>query len=297
MTLSLLGLTAVLAALYLYWTTRGDKRSTATPTASSTTTPIEDGVLLTRLAQRRWNGHRATWMHFGFVFALGFLNLAFEYTTDVRPEGKRPVPELRPEVEIKVVPTIQPEDTPPPPPPPPAPVETFSLNDIIETVDEPVLIEEPVLEQPVAVAPDVVAVVAPPPPPPAPERMEEVKVDVSETYEVVEQMPRFGECDEALPKDELALCSNLALLKYMSKKTRYPSLAHANGVQGTAVVSFVVERDGSITDLELVRDPGAGTGAEAMRVVRSMPRWEPGRQRGEPVRVRFKLPVKFKLTN
>ena len=296
MTLSLLGLTAVLAALYLYWTTRGDKRSTATPTASSKTTPIEDGVLLTRLAQRRWNGHRATWMHFGFVFALGFLNLAFEYTTDVRPEGKRHVPELRPEVEIKVVPTIQPEDTPPPPPPPPAPVETFSLNDIIETVDEPVLIEEPVLEQPVAVAPDVVAVVAPPPPP-APERMEEPKVDIQEVFRVVEQMPRFGGCDANLTEDALASCSNRAILEYIGDKTRYPSLAVDNRVQGTAVVSFVIERDGSITDLELLRDPGAGTGAEALRVVRSMPRWEPGRQRGEPVRVRFNLPVKFRLTN
>jgi protein TonB len=80
---------------------------------------------------------------------------------------------------------------------------------------------------------------------------------------------------------------------------KYPAIARENGIQGRVVVQFVVEKDGKITDANVVRDIGAGCGEEALRVVNSMnsmnQRWTPGKQRGKPVRVQFTLPVSFKL--
>jgi protein TonB len=76
---------------------------------------------------------------------------------------------------------------------------------------------------------------------------------------------------------------------------RYPSLAKDNGIEGTVVVRFIVEKDGSISQPAIIRDIGGGCGAEALRVVKSMPTWLPGKQQGRPVRVQFSLPVQFKL--
>ena len=78
-------------------------------------------------------------------------------------------------------------------------------------------------------------------------------------------------------------------------------MARENNVQGTAVIRFIVEKDGSLTEMEIVRDPGAGLGREALRVVNLMnqleAKWTPGKQNARPVRVRFNLPVKFRLQN
>ncbi|MCI4649500.1 MAG: energy transducer TonB [Phaeodactylibacter sp.] len=89
------------------------------------------------------------------------------------------------------------------------------------------------------------------------------------------------------------------MLEFIYKNIKYPAIARENGVEGTAVVQFVVETDGSITDANVVRDPGAQTGAEALRVVNLMKeqgiQWIPGKQRGRAVRVQFNLPVRFRL--
>ena len=93
-------------------------------------------------------------------------------------------------------------------------------------------------------------------------------------------------------RSEKAICLGIQNLKY-------PTIARENGVQGNAVVGFVVERDGTVQGVTLRRDPGAGTGAEAMRVVNLMNtsgiKWTPGKQRGKPVRVQYNLPVRFRL--
>ena len=85
------------------------------------------------------------------------------------------------------------------------------------------------------------------------------------------------------------------MLEYIYARLKYPEIAKNASVQGTAVITFVVEKDGSITDAKIIRDPGAMTGQEALNVVESFPNWLPGRQRGQPVRVQFNLPVKFRL--
>jgi len=85
------------------------------------------------------------------------------------------------------------------------------------------------------------------------------------------------------------------MLKYVHDRIKYPSIAKEVGIEGRVIIQFVVEKDGSITQANIVRDIGGGCGAEALRVVKSMPTWIPGRQQSNPVRVRFTLPVKFGL--
>lgn len=104
----------------------------------------------------------------------------------------------------------------------------------------------------------------------------------SKVFDVVEQMPSFPG-------------GQGALLEYLASHVKYPVVAQENGVQGRVVVSFVVERDGSITDVRVVRSVDPSLDREAQRVVSSMPRWTPGKQNGSAVRVKYNVPVMFKL--
>ncbi len=85
------------------------------------------------------------------------------------------------------------------------------------------------------------------------------------------------------------------LMKYLSDNIKYPSQARELGIQGKVFLSFVIEKDGSVTDVTLLRGIGGGCDEEAIRVVKNMPNWIPGKQRNIPVRVRFNLPVNFRL--
>ncbi len=117
----------------------------------------------------------------------------------------------------------------------------------------------------------------------------------SEIYKVVDQMPRFPGCE--MKDDEMAkkYCSTDKMLKFIYRNIKYPEKARDDGSEGTVVISFVVEKDGSIVHPKIVRNIAGGCGEEALRVVKKMPKWTPGKQRGQTVRVQFNLPVKFKL--
>lgn len=119
--------------------------------------------------------------------------------------------------------------------------------------------------------------VAAPPPPPAPKPEVATKV-----FDVVEEMPSFPG-------------GNGALMSYLASNIKYPVVAQENGVQGRVSVSFVVERDGSISDVRVARSVDPSLDREAQRVVKSMPRWKPGKQNGSAVRVKYTVPVVFRL--
>jgi len=117
---------------------------------------------------------------------------------------------------------------------------------------------------------------------------------------IAEQMPRFPGCENLeLSSDEKYACSKEALLKYIYKELDYPRIAVENGIEGMVVLQFVVDKDGSINDIAVKRDIGGGCGRAAALTVENMndmpEKWNPGRQRGKPVRVLFTLPVKFKI--
>lgn len=136
------------------------------------------------------------------------------------------------------------------------------------------------------------AVAPPPPPPPPPPPSEEIFV-------VVEEMPRYPGCEELVDRVKRKECAQEALLKYIYENIEYPEAAKAAGQEGTAVVSFVVQPDGSLDKIKTVRDPGAGIGDAAAAIVHKMNtdgvRWIPGKQRGRAVAVRFNLPIRFRI--
>ena len=114
---------------------------------------------------------------------------------------------------------------------------------------------------------------------PEPPKHEEVE---NKVFTTVEQMPSFPGGDAAL-------------MNWLRNNVRYPAVAEENGIQGRVVVSFVVERNGSITDVQVVKSVDPSLDKEASRVVKSMPNWIPGKQNGSAVRVKYNVPVTFRL--
>ena len=115
----------------------------------------------------------------------------------------------------------------------------------------------------------------------APE-IEEEEVVEQEIFQIVEEMPAF-------PGGEAKL------MEYVGKNVKYPQIARESGIKGRVFVSFVVEPDGSVSNVKVLRGIGGGCDEEAMRVVKAMPKWKPGKQRGKAVRVSYMLPVNFQL--
>ena len=111
---------------------------------------------------------------------------------------------------------------------------------------------------------------------------EEVQEEEEEVFLVVEEDPEFPGGLEALSH-------------FIADNIKYPQLAKENNITGKVYVSFVVEKDGRVGQVKILRDIGGGCGNEAVRVVKSMPKWKPGKQRGKPVRTQFNLPVSFDL--
>ena len=104
----------------------------------------------------------------------------------------------------------------------------------------------------------------------------------AEVFTIVDEMPQF-------PGGESKL------MEYVSKNINYPQIARESGIQGRVFVGFVVEPDGSISNVKLLRGIGGGCDEEALRVVNSLPKWKPGKNRGKAVRVSYQIPVFFKL--
>src|SRR6195952_3584511 len=107
--------------------------------------------------------------------------------------------------------------------------------------------------------------------------------DPNKIFTSVEQVPEFPGGLEAFGK-------------YLGKSIRYPAVARENGTQGRVIVSFVCEKDGSLTDVKVARDIGDGCGDEAVRVIKASPKWSPGIQNGRPVRVAYSVPISFALS-
>lgn len=182
----------------------------------------------------------------------------------------------------------------------------LDLDDIIIDEDFPIIVQQN----------------TPPPPPPMPDIIEELKVvendkDV-ELFEIESieadantEIQVFSQVEEAPTIEEFADPNELfviveqqpefpggmnALMAYLAKSIRYPAFEAENGIQGRVTLSFVVERDGNISDIQEMRSPSEGLTKEARRVVQNMPKWQPGKQRGKAVRVKFMLPITFRLT-
>ncbi len=202
----------------------------------------------------------------GIVLALLAVFFAFDLKQYERPEFDLGTLDLD-IIEEEDIPITRPEE-PPPPPPPEASQELIIVDDDVDIDDEFIIDAEADLYEEI---PEYEPVI-----------VEEEEVEEDYVFTIVEDNPEFPGGQEAMQK-------------FLRDNIRYPTMAREAGIQGTVFVTFVVERDGSISNVEVVRGIGGGCDQEAVRVVKTMPTWKPGKQRGQPVRVQFNLPVRFML--
>jgi len=192
---------------------------------------------------------------------------------------------------IEMIPRTTEPPTPAPPPPPVKIEPVFEDVPAVDMVDQS--IEESDFVPPTLVARPQARRVLPPPPP-----AEEPAIDNAPVI-FAERMPVFGEDCRSLSGHERKECSDRALLSFVQKGLDYPALARNNGIEGTVVIRFVVEKDGSVSSIESVRGLGGGCTAAALAAIERINgqglRFIPGLQNGEPVRVVFNLPIKFQL--
>lgn len=216
-------------------------------------------------------GKKSTWLLVGYVIVLAFMFVAFEWTKrDIKIDMSQAITDLVFEEEIIPI-TEQPEQiTPPPPEPVSSIAETLTIVEDDADVEETAIVSSEELNQAVEIK-----YVAP--------VVEEEEPEEQTIFEVVEQMPEF-------PNGGMA-----GLMQYLSKNIKYPTIAQENGTQGRVTVQFVVNKDGSIVDAKVLRGVDPYLDKEAIRVIMGMPKWKPGMQRGKPVRVKYTVPVMFRL--
>lgn len=214
---------------------------------------------------------KSTWLLVGYVIVLAFMFIAFEWTKrDIKIDTSQAITDLVFEEEIIPI-TEQPEQAAPPPPPSAPPIaETLTIVEDDADVEETTIATSEETNQAVEIKYVPVAV-------------EEEEPEEQTIFEVVEQMPEF-------PNGGMA-----GLMQYLSKNIKYPTIAQENGTQGRVTVQFVVNRDGSIVDAKVLRGVDPYLDKEAIRVISSMPKWKPGMQRGKAVRVKYTVPVMFRL--
>lgn len=201
------------------------------------------------------------------AIVMGIVILAFEYKSF--DDGKLVnLGELNDNFEDLM--EIPPTEQPPPPPP------KIQLPKVVEIPDEEEIEEEIEIEIDVEVTEDT--------------EIEEVIFEEPEEEEIVDEVFTIVE-DSPEPKGGMP-----AFYKYISKNMTYPSQARRMGIEGRVFVQFVVDKDGTIREVKAVKGIGGGCDEEAVRVIKTSPKWKPGKQRGRPVKVRMILPVQFKLS-
>lgn len=206
----------------------------------------------------------------GLVLALGIMFIAFEWSKNEIKVYEDAIQGEFVEDEEMIEVTFR-DETPPPPPPP---TQETVLSDIIDIRENKEDIQtkdfnsEDDKNKKVVIQAPIAAPVEDP---------EESRIHV-----VVERMPEF-------PGGEAAMN------QFINRTIRYPVIAQENGIQGRVVVQFVVNTDGKIVDVEVVRGVEESLDKEAVRVVKAMPPWNPGRQGGKNVRVKYTLPIRFRI--
>ncbi len=215
-------------------------------------------------------GKKTTGLLVGFIFILAIMFVAFEWTRRDKIETGEILEAPMLIFEEEVIPITMQEK-----PVAPVPVEAKQITETIEIVEDDAEIEETMIMSDEDMG-EVVEI----------QNIENVVVEEpekeEEIFQVVENMPEFPG-------------GTAELMKYLQKNIKYPAISQENGVQGRVIVQFVVNRDGSIVEPTVIRSVDPYLDKEALRVVSTMPKWKPGEQRGKPVRVKFTLPVQFRL--
>jgi protein TonB len=206
----------------------------------------------------------------GYFFEIGMILalLVVFGAFSLKSYDKQTVNQLQIAADDEIIPITEQKVKPPPPPPPRQVTQIKIVEDDVEVEDDLDIDVE---------ADDATEFEEYVPP-----EEDEEEVEEQQIFQVVENMPEFPG-------------GRAALMKYLASNIKYPPYAKEAGIQGRVFINFVVETNGNITNVKVLRGIGGGCDEEAIRVVKSMPKWSPGMQRGKPVRVSFNLPVKFTL--
>lgn len=217
-------------------------------------------------------GKKTIFLEIGFVIALGILLSAFNWKTNTKVEEGFVITQEE-QVEEEIIPITQ-QMMKPPPPPPPAP----KLTDLIEIVEDELSIDEEL-------------------------EIEDVEADVENknNYNFDYDGDSWGEEESEGEADIFQVVEDMpqfpggSVQKWITKNVKYPMIAQENNIQGKVFVQFVIEKDGSVSDVKVARSVDPSLDKEAIRVVKAMPKWKPGKQRGKPVRVSYTVPINFQL--
>lgn len=232
---------------------------------------------------------RRTFLLIGFVFGLILVFVIFNWTTINHNKTVFSIDALEEIVEIDI-PITQHKKKELPKPPPPI-IDLVPEDEIIDdqpeflTIDTDIdeMVESPIEDLPVMENSNL----------PIPKTNELADIP----FQIVEQMPRFPGCENESTESERKLCSDQKLMQYIYGKLRYPILAKENNIEGRIHIRFVVNKLGTVQNVEILRDIGGGCGEAAAKVVKSMKnlKWTPGKQGGRKVSVYYNLPVSFQL--
>jgi protein TonB len=212
--------------------------------------------------------NRPLFLEIGVVIVLGVVLIAFEWTTrPSRGSALDYVDEDKGEEEIVPI-TRQQEKPPEPPPPPPKVIEVINIVADDKELDDQLELDDQEADQ------DLEMEFIP---------FEEEEAGEEEVFIIVEDMPKFQGGDQN------------AFRRWIQENLRYPEIAAENGISGKVFVQFAVNSKGHVVDAKVMRGVDPALDKEALRVVNSSPRWEPGKQRGKPVKVQFTFPIVFVL--
>ena len=213
---------------------------------------------------------RGLFFEIGLLIALGFVLVAFEIK--VSPKVDDNLDGLFAEaIEEEIIPITRPDEPPPPPPEPP------KVTDILEIVADDVLVDTQVhIDIEVDLMTEIVFY----------DYTETELEEEEETllFHIVEDKPLFNGRD-----------AESAFREWVYSRIVYPPVAVENGITGRVIMDFTIDRDGSVVDIRIIRGADPLLDNEAMRVLRMSPRWTPGKQRGQPVKVRYQFPFIFQL--
>uniref|UniRef100_UPI0032176311 energy transducer TonB n=1 Tax=uncultured Draconibacterium sp. TaxID=1573823 RepID=UPI0032176311 len=216
-------------------------------------------------------GKRSTFLLIGLVIALGTILLAFEWTSKpAKAESLGMI--VSHEVEEEIIPiTREQEVKPPPPPPPPKVIEVLNIVDDDVEIEEELEIDDTEADDETVI--NVQPVI---------ETEEEEEVEEQIFFNIIEEPAEF-------PGGERAL------IKYIANNVKYPVIAQENGVQGKVYVKFVVDENGNAVNAQIARGIDQSLDAEALRVINTLPKFKPGRQRGKAVKVYYTSVINFQL--
>lgn len=210
---------------------------------------------------------RTVFLEIGFVIALAVVFVAMEWKSYDKQEYDL-VQRVVDDTPEEIIPITEQKVKPPPPKPPPQVTLINVVEDDVEVEDE---IEIDVDMDDDTEMEEYVPIVE-----------EEEELVEEEIFLVVEEMPSFPGGEQEM-------------YRYIGKNIEYPRMAKESGISGRVFVTFVVEKNGAVTDVKILRGIGGGCDEEAIRVIKSMPTWKAGKQRGKPVRVQYRMPIKFTL--